>query len=96
MPDTGYSTPSGHVLGVCLLLLILWVFIISKIKKKDIRVTYFIFSAVFTALVMCSRLYLHVHYPSDILASILMSILWCNLALFLIKKKFINLKWGDK
>ncbi|KHD44630.1 phosphatase PAP2 family protein [Streptococcus hongkongensis] len=73
LADTGYSFPSGHTL--CILLLF---FLLLYLLKKDIKsltsLLILSLTAIFALLVILSRLYLRDHFPTDILASLLLSI----------------------
>jgi undecaprenyl-diphosphatase len=72
----GYSFPSGHSLGgfiFCLLIIFLiWKFRSGRLNKYFL---YFV-SAVFGILIGLSRVYLHVHYATDILVSFFVAAAW--------------------
>lgn len=63
-PETSYSFPSGHAMGsmtlACVLVLLAW--------HTRWRIPVLALSASFVVLVGASRVYLGVHYPSDIIA----------------------------
>ena len=71
-PESTYSFPSGHAMGsmtlACVLVLLAW--------NTRWRWPVIVASAVFVALVGLSRIYLGVHYPSDILAGWTAAITW--------------------
>jgi undecaprenyl-diphosphatase len=72
----GYSFPSGHSLGgfifCCLVIFLVW-----KLKSGRMN-KYFLYliSAVFGIIIGLSRIYLHVHYATDVLGSFFVAIGW--------------------
>jgi undecaprenyl-diphosphatase len=72
----GYSFPSGHSLGG-FIFCILVIFLIWKLKTGRLN-KYFLYfiSAVLGILIGFSRVYLHVHYATDILGSFFVAIGW--------------------
>ncbi len=71
-PETSFSFPSGHAMGtmalVAALLVLLW--------PTRWRWWVLILGGLFVLLVSISRVYLGVHYPSDILAGWMASLAW--------------------
>jgi membrane-associated phospholipid phosphatase len=80
----GYSFPSGHALiGVAfygLLIYIAW----NEIKNKWWRVV--TITALFSLILLISfsRIYLRVHYTSDVMAGLAMGFIWLTVSLWLI------------
>jgi undecaprenyl-diphosphatase len=72
----GYSFPSGHSLGGFIFCLLI-IFLIWKLKTGRLN-KYFLYftSAVFGILIGLSRVYLHVHYATDILGSFFVAAGW--------------------
>lgn len=68
--ETAYSFPSGHTCFsfAAAVVLFLWLF-----KDKQKRSAFLIF--ILPVIVACSRIYLMVHYPSDVLAGAILGIL---------------------
>lgn len=66
--DPTFSFPSGHsmgsMIGITMLLHALWIF---RIVRGRMRIVVAILGVAFVALVGISRVYLGVHYPSDVL-----------------------------
>lgn len=94
----GFSFPSGHSFSsftFCgLVIYILWETQVSNWLKWIGTVALFVFAAMIAA----SRVYLHVHYASDVIAGFCLSVLWltiCILALHKIENKK-KLKKNDK
>ncbi len=78
-PEDNYSFPSGHAMGsmtlACVLVLLAW--------RTRARWPALAAGAVFVVLVGMSRVYLGVHYPSDILAGWTAAVAW-TVAMWLI------------
>ena len=83
---TGFSFPSGHSFSAFtffgILIYIIWK---SEIKKhwKYLSSIILILFATSTAF---SRVYLHVHYPSDVIAGFCLSMLWLNISFWILNK----------
>ena len=71
-PESSFSFPSGHAMGsmtlAAVLVLLAW--------NTRWRWPVFVVASVFAALVGLSRVYLGVHYPSDILAGWTAALVW--------------------
>jgi len=87
----GYSFPSGHATNAItfygILTFILWRHIPSRLGRSLLL----IISTIFIITIGLSRIYLGVHYPSDILAGYFAGGLWLTLAIWcfqFIKEKF--------
>lgn len=100
-PDThrlieigGYSFPSGHATNaICIygvLTFVLWSHIPSRIGR------YFLlsFSSFIILAIGVSRIYLGVHYPSDILAGYFVGGFWLTLAIYIFQ--MVRVKWMGK
>lgn len=80
LSESDFSFPSGHTTGAfevaTAMMLVFW----SKNKKK--------IACIFPALALCvmgSRVYLMVHYPSDVLAGLIVGVFSGTVAFFLMK-----------
>jgi membrane-associated phospholipid phosphatase len=82
----GFSFPSGHALiGVTfygLLIYITW----STVKKRWLRNLLIVALALLILLISFSRIYLRVHYTSDVIAGICVGFIWLILSLWVIHK----------
>lgn len=74
--SSGYSFPSGHTFGTVIIALLIWRFIILKLKSERLQVQATLALGLWVVLVMLSRLYLQVHYPSDVLAAVVFAVAW--------------------
>ena len=88
----GYSFPSGHALiGVVfygLFIYIIW----HEVKQKWLRIFLTLFLILLILLISFSRIYLRVHYPSDVIAGLAVGFIWLVLSLQIIhgiEKKYI-------
>lgn len=91
----GFSFPSGHALiGVVCYGLIIWV-IWTEVKQKWLRVSLTIILVLLIILIAFSRIYLRVHYASDVIAGLAVGIIWLILSLRImntIEKKYVARK----
>jgi len=83
---TGFSFPSGHSFSSFtffgLLIYIIWNTKLRKFWK--ILIAFFLF--LFAAIIAFSRVYLRVHYPSDVVAGFSLSIVWLMISLLILHK----------
>ena len=84
---TGFSYPSGHSFSsftFCgLLIFLVWQIQIHTAWK--IAATIFLFLA--AAAIAFSRVYLRVHFPSDVIAGFCLSVIWLIISIWLLQKK---------
>jgi len=81
----GYSFPSGHSLGGFtfsgVLIYVLWNSTIRKSLKWILSIALFLFAL----LIGLSRIYLRVHFASDVLGSLLVTIIWLSLTFIVLE-----------
>lgn len=81
--ELDFSFPSGHTLGIVVLLLVFGYLIVSR-KSSAFRIlVWFIFTAFFTSAIAFSRLYLGYHWTTDIIASIGVGFIILSIVVFI-------------
>jgi len=76
----GFSFPSGHTMSAFSLYVILAFIIWRNIKTPLGRFSLILFTTFMIAMICLSRIYLGVHYPSDIIGGIAASAFWLTIA----------------
>ena len=74
--ESGYSFPSGHSMVSAAFYGFLIYLIYKKVKNKALKYTLIISLSILILLIGTSRIYLGVHYTSDVIAGILISIIY--------------------
>ena len=86
--ETGYSFPSGHSMISAafygLLIYIIW----KNLKNKTLRLILCVALSILTILIGVSRIYLGVHYASDVVGGFVISIAYLTLITSIIKTIF--------
>lgn len=72
---TGYSMPSGHAVTAMVFYGLIMVFFISKIKDKRYRTLAYILLSILIILIAFSRVYLRVHFLSDVIAGLALGLI---------------------
>ena len=89
---SGYSFPSGHAVMSTIFFFLIWYLFRKDIKNEYLKTAFFIVNVTLALLVDFSRIYLRVHWFSDVLGGVLLGIFWiCILILYegKISKKLI-------
>ena len=76
MDAKGYSFPSGHAMMAMALYAIIVFFFWHHVKTTGNRIVLVLFAAFMIIIIGTSRIYLGVHYPSDIIGGYAASGLW--------------------
>jgi undecaprenyl-diphosphatase len=88
---SGYSFPSGHSFSSFtffgLMAYLIWQTDIGKGWKIFLSILFFLLASV----IATSRVYLHVHYASDVLGGFSLSMLWLILSLYTLHKLDLKL-----
>lgn len=71
-----YSFPSGHSLMSCCFYGVLAAIITTRIERRFYKIIIWLAAVLLVALVGLSRVYLGVHYPSDVLAGYTAAFVW--------------------
>ena len=75
LPDS-YSFPSGHALGsFCFYGILAWL-ITARLENRSLKILIWIMAGVLIFSIGFSRLYLGVHYPSDVVAGFTSAFVW--------------------
>ncbi len=80
---TNYSFPSGHALASFCFYSVLAGLIAHRARSKTLRVTVVLLAGLMIAAIGLSRIYLGVHYPSDVIAGYLAAAMWVSAMLSL-------------
>ncbi len=83
VPETGYSFPSGHVTSTMVFLGLLTYFTWLSIKDHRVKLVAATIYVAMEALIGFSRVYLNVHWFSDILGGYLLGAFWLTFTVFL-------------
>lgn len=67
---SGYSFPSGHTFGTALFVLLVFFLFLPHIQTKGLKTLLHIVGILWIIIIALTRIYLHVHYPTDTIASI--------------------------
>ena len=82
----GFSFPSGHSTSAFtffgLLIYIIWESQVSRWLKWVASIALFFFAV----LIAASRVYLHVHYASDVVAGFCLAVLWLTICIFVLHR----------
>lgn len=82
----GYSFPSGHaIMSVTFYGLMIYI-INATVKAKLWRWLLTLFFALFIIAIGFSRVYLRVHYASDVIVGFIVGLLWLLISLFILKR----------
>jgi undecaprenyl-diphosphatase len=83
---SGFSFPSGHSFSsftfVGVLIYMLW----QSKTKIQLKWAGTVFLFVLATVIAFSRVYLQVHYASDVIAGFCLSFIWLSLCIFILKK----------
>ena len=86
--ETSYSFPSGHAMVSAGFYGYLIYIAYKKLSKKSLRNTVIALLSILILLIGISRIYLGVHYASDVLAGFVLSIAYLGLFTHIIKTTF--------
>ena len=84
--ENGYSFPSGHSITSMVFYGYLIYLIYRYVDNKNIKVSLIIFLSLLILMIGFSRIYLGVHYTSDVLAGFLISVAYLILFVSIVNK----------
>lgn len=89
MTETSFSYPSGHtVTNTCIYLFLAYYF--SRGKSKKTKQTYFAVAILFSIIMGLSRVYLGVHYPSDVIGGYMFAYFLNHFIIEIIQRSKLN------
>ena len=88
--ENGFSFPSGHSLNAVVFYGLLIYLIHSNVKSKKIRISLEIIFTLIILLIGLSRIYLGVHYASDVLAGFAFGFIWLYFFIKVVYKKVLS------
>lgn len=89
--ETSYSFPSGHAMNSFVFYASLSFYFYHFTRKKTLSLIFTLCSIILVLLIGFSRVYLGVHYPSDIIGGYFIGLWWLATAFF-IEKTFVFFK----
>ena len=91
--EYGFSFPSGHATMACIFFL-LFIYTLKHTWSKPVKVTLTLLSILLIILTGASRIYLGVHWFSDVIAGYALGIFWVSLSILAIK--FIDYEFKEE
>ena len=80
---SSYSFPSGHALGSLCFYGVLAAILSARVRGRAARFCIWIAATILVTLIGFSRIYLGVHYPSDVIAGYCAAAVWVGMVVFL-------------
>jgi len=82
MSPSSYSFPSGHALGSLCFYGVLAAILSARVRGRGVRLCIWSAAVVLIAMIGLSRVYLGVHYPSDVIAGYCAAAVWGGTIVF--------------
>ncbi|MGO4108545.1 phosphatase PAP2 family protein [Paenibacillus sp. YAF4_2] len=92
---SGFSFPSGHSMSAFTLYGITIYFIWKHLKYGWLRIGVILAGIAIVLMIGISRIYLGVHYPSDVIGGYLVSAAWMSISIALYER-FLEKRWMSK
>jgi membrane-associated phospholipid phosphatase len=90
-----YSFPSGHTAGTTVLYGFVAVLLLSRVHERRWRVAILAGAGAMVALVALSRVYLGLHYLSDVVVAVIVGLLWLALCLVIVRAMWRRSMTGE-
>lgn len=74
--DTGFSYPSGHTFSTAILILTILFIIVPLLEDQEVQLLVSLLAIIWIIIIAFSRIYLRNHFPTDVLASLLLAVSW--------------------
>ena len=85
--ENGFSFPSGHSMVSFAVYTFLIYLVYKNVRNKTLKITLIILLSTLIFLIGFSRIYLGVHFASDVLAGYLISFVYINIFIYIISRK---------
>lgn len=92
----GYSFPSGHAMGSMIICGGLIFLIFRYFKSNWVKWSIGVFLGILILLIGLSRIYLGVHYPSDVIAGFSLGFMWLTLSIAFLGLRFTREEFQSK
>lgn len=80
--DKSFSFPSGHVFDTTLLILVIITFILPQLKNETYQIICGVLLVIWNGFIIFSRIYLGMHYFTDVLGSVFLALAIWTFTLF--------------
>jgi undecaprenyl-diphosphatase len=85
--ESNFSFPSGHTFTAVSFYLLLFILITYFVKSKNLKILLITIGAIIALLIGTSRIYLGVHWFSDVLLSFALAFIWIRILLNFFKNR---------
>jgi len=89
-PENSFSFPSGHATSAMALAGLLCYFFLIEIENKKLRLALFLLGVSYILLIGLSRIYLGVHFLTDVTAGYLLGLIWVIVAIGIMEYSAIS------
>ncbi len=83
--EPGFSFPSGHAVAIALFCTLMIYYFARSIKNRHWRDTFIVGNFFLVVLVCAARVYLNVHWFSDVLAGASFGVFWATLSILIVR-----------